>query len=216
MGAVLKCLWGLVVILGAVWLALWGQHAGPEPVLASIADLRRGEFLDAPLEVPAPASSRPEANQLQANLLQVSPRLGDDHDPAESRIGIDDDTLEVSFFELTAFDYPLNEDTTIPSAIRELDGERVVIFGYMIPLDYHRKKVRKFFLSATLSGCCFGNTPKLNEIIEVEMAEGIRLFAHKWVKVTGRFGVGETLDLSGAVANIYRLDGDSVDGAIYR
>ncbi len=78
----------------------------------------------------------------------------------------------------------------IPDEVFALDGKQVRIEGYMIPLKFDDGKVKSFFLSRYMMGCCFGVLPKANEVIEVEMVdEGTYYDAYMPFLVTGKMFV---------------------------
>ena len=61
---------------------------------------------------------------------------------------------------------------TVPDEILELDGKRVALVGFMVPLDVDERGVRTFVPSQNRSYCCYGIKPALNEMVLVEMEEG--------------------------------------------
>jgi hypothetical protein len=125
----------------------------------------------------------------------------------------------VSFSQLAGFEYfesrrlagvPTSAPReTIPEQIRALDGTRVSIDGFMMPLDYDGG-VRTFVLNASYDMCQFGAPSIVNQRIDVSMVEGKRtVFVHTPIRVYGVMEVGEEYD-RGHLVSIYRLKADGV------
>jgi hypothetical protein len=112
-------------------------------------------------------------------------------------------------------DIPIAPATEIgfPDAVRKMDGEVVRIEGYMIPLKFEDGKVKSFFLSRYMMGCCFGVLPKANEIIEVEMAEGKGAFYDAYMPfiVEGKFVIVEDGTDPEYMQSVFRMTADSCD-----
>jgi hypothetical protein len=101
----------------------------------------------------------------------------------------------------------------IPANIRAMEGQTILVNGYMTPLDYEAGKTKLFILSRNPSGCCFGDMPLIHEMIEVRMkGDGVPVRGYLPVQVRGVLHVG--VKRNGEVlACIYRLDGETVDEA---
>ncbi|QDU65947.1 DUF3299 domain-containing protein [Engelhardtia mirabilis] len=100
-----------------------------------------------------------------------------------------------------------------PEEIASLDGERVALEGFMMPLEFSGNRVTAFVLSPYPPGCCFGGMPMLDEWVDVSLTddEGVEYFAYRVVRVTGDFSVGEELDDWGYVTSLYRMQSDKVE-----
>ena len=129
---------------------------------------------------------------------------------------------ELSFAQLASFVYrppdpyaenPVPTKEQIPAPIRALDGRRVSLEGYMVPIRTRGNRVETFSLSRFIGGCCFGRLPRMNESVEVSLAPGetAEYIPHGVILVTGRFSVGEEKDEYGYVTSIYRMVGESVE-----
>lgn len=57
----------------------------------------------------------------------------------------------------------------IPERVRELNGTRVRIRGFMIPTMLEDEGVREFIIVATPMMCCYGQTPEIYEYMMVKM-----------------------------------------------
>ena len=71
-------------------------------------------------------------------------------------------------------------DGTPPAVVAELDGRRVQIGGYVVPLDFEATNVKEFLLVPFVGACIHVPPPPANQIIYVKAAKG--------------FDVGETFD----------------------
>lgn len=57
----------------------------------------------------------------------------------------------------------------IPEKVQKLHGKKVVIEGYMLPIKYHKGFTKKFLILGMQVGCCYGEPPRINEVIVVTM-----------------------------------------------
>jgi len=127
----------------------------------------------------------------------------------------------VTFEELQGFDFepPTWEEVEdpveaerigmaqIPEAVKALDGEVVVLEGYMHPIEYENAYVRRFIVVADPAGCCFGVPPPLHGYVEVlvEGKEGVPYHFMTVVEVRGTFGVRTARHPRGYPQGIYTL-----------
>ena len=103
--------------------------------------------------------------------------------------------------------------TLVPPAIRSLDGHKVAVAGFMIPLISERDQVLCFILAQSRMTCCYGMVPKLNQWIYVTMGQGKSAQQLMDVPVTvfGTIGVGPKYDEENKGWCLYRMTGDKVD-----
>lgn len=131
-----------------------------------------------------------------------------------------DGTLSVRFrhISLDALDDPAYEavidalmegEQRFPAAIAALDGERVELTGYMIPVEWQRRDVTEFMLVRDLLACCFGGAPQPDEWLHVSMEEGADSPYYPFVPVAviGTFQIEGIDDGSGYAAGAYRMRG---------
>lgn len=98
----------------------------------------------------------------------------------------------------------------IPQEVRRLDGRRVVITGFMLPVKMEKGLVTEFLLMRDATACCFGTMPDMNEWVIVRMAgEGVRSLMEIPVRIHGILAVGPVLE-DGFLAGIYSLVGERV------
>jgi len=140
----------------------------------------------------------------------------------------DGDYLSVSFETLSSYLYliPDLDDPVlktegarpkdqIPQPIKELNGKRVAIRGFMVPNGQESGGVKSFMLVRDQSVCCYGRIPRMNEWISVAM-EGkktTRLIKDQPVTVYGVLHVGELIE-KGVVLSVYRFDAHDVAGPL--
>ena len=98
----------------------------------------------------------------------------------------------------------------IPHAIQALDGRRVQVKGFMLPLQQADGLVTEFLLLKDQSMCCRGMSPKVNEWIQVRMTgKGVRSQMDEPLILFGTLRVGE-FQQSPQVAGVYRLDAEKL------
>jgi len=131
-----------------------------------------------------------------------------------------DGTLSIRFrhVSLDALDDPAYEavidalmegETRFPEAIAALDGKRVELTGYMIPVEWQRRDVTEFMLVRDLLACCFGGAPQPDEWVHVSMEEDADSPYYPFVPVAvvGTFQIDGIDDGSGYAAGAYRMRG---------
>ena len=103
----------------------------------------------------------------------------------------------------------------IPDEVRAMDGKKVRIEGYMIPLKFEDGAVKTFFLSRYMMGCCFGVLPKANEVIEVQMVgeKGAYYDAYMPFVVVGTFEIVEGGTSPEFLQSVFRMKADACDYA---
>jgi hypothetical protein len=126
---------------------------------------------------------------------------------------------DISFSALSGFDFELTQDThleasraeaLIPPAVRSLDGAKVVIAGFLLPVKMNNGLAVEFLLLRNQSMCCYGVAPKINEWISVYVnGQGVKPVMDQPISVAGVLHVGPIMD-NGSLAGIYRLDASEV------
>lgn len=93
--------------------------------------------------------------------------------------------------------------------VKDYDGKRVRIPGFVVPLDFEATSVRQFLLVPYVGACVHVPPPPPNQIILVDSAEALPvdgLFEPVWV--TGTMAAGQ---LSTEVADVgYKIAADTV------
>jgi len=126
--------------------------------------------------------------------------------------------LDLSFDKLASYVYEFAdigkkpEKDQIPQSIKKLDGRKVVIKGFMIPLKTEEEHVTEFVLLRNQGACCFGVVPRINEWIHVRMAPNRKAPYALDIPLTvfGTLEVGEVYDDDGILMSLYRMEADRV------
>lgn len=162
-----------------------------------------------------------------ANSPKSAPAAPAAKDTAEPASSVDASQYrKASFEELAGFEYwpystqdgensdsnaPANANV-IPEKIRALDGQRVAVTGFMVPIEIRNGKIYSFMLVRNQMACCFGMPVSPNEWVDVEMAEKRPTKYLPDVPLTARgvISVGEKKTEDGMVISIYRMVADEV------
>lgn len=158
------------------------------------------------------ASNRPSA-QVTAKAEGVS-------SPGE----MEGEFLKVSFDQLSNFKYDTYEvydevhggrpftrsDDVIPPHIKGLDGKRIVLKGFIMPLRLKKGLVTEFLLFRDQAACCFGPAAKINHYVRVTVeGKGFEPGSQVTHKVQGALRVGEIL-VQGYLTGIYQMTATDV------
>jgi len=136
--------------------------------------------------------------------------------------------LEIDFGALSGFDFSLSEELAgagadpaltmtkaraqIPQSVQALDGKKVVIQGFLLPVKMDDGLAVEFLLMRNQSMCCYGVPPKINEWITVQMTgKGVKAVMDRPIAVVGTLHVGPAQE-NGLLTGIYGLEGDRVIG----
>ena len=124
-------------------------------------------------------------------------------------VGLDlapeDGTQAVTWATLRGYEY--QEDLQgVPESIRALDGQRVTMAGFLLPL-YEFDDIKEFNLVASHWSCCFGVPPGINGWVYVHLAKGQKGLKNSTdpLKIVGTFHVREHKE-AGYVVSIYTID----------
>lgn len=98
-----------------------------------------------------------------------------------------------------------------PARVRALDGQKVALTGYMLPLLWKDTTVPHFMLVRDLMACCFGGAPKPDEWTDVKMdGEGAGYWSYVPVITRGIFRLAGIADEAGYAAGAYSIEGHDV------
>jgi hypothetical protein len=98
----------------------------------------------------------------------------------------------------------------VPASVRKLDGQRVILHGFMLPTKIKDRLATEFLLLRTQSTCCFGVPPELNEGIEiVKIDSPTKPIMDIPVKVVGRLHVRERWE-GPYLCSIYQMEAETV------
>ncbi len=121
---------------------------------------------------------------------------------------------------LADFDYEVPTDrdvvenesyrnSQIPEKIMKMDGQKVSITGFMMPVRIDNEgNVAEFALNGNYDMCFYGAPSRINQWVHVKMNEGEKVkFSHSPTTVSGVLEVGELVE-NGEIISLYRLEGD--------
>jgi hypothetical protein len=99
----------------------------------------------------------------------------------------------------------------IPPEVSALDGRRVSIRGYMLPLAIEQDRVSEFILTSSIDSCHFGTVGLMNEWVLVSMAAGRHVPFPKAAPITvfGRLAVGPEMQGT-LLTSVYRMTADAI------
>jgi hypothetical protein len=95
---------------------------------------------------------------------------------------------------------------TLPDGVKALDGTKVVVRGYLLPLVEY-DDIHEFVLVQHNMSCCFGMALGISGQIQVALAKNSRGLPNssEMLEVRGTFRVVETKE-QGILVSIYRID----------
>lgn len=97
-----------------------------------------------------------------------------------------------------------------PAVVAELDGKRVRIGGYVVPLDFDATKIKEFLLVPFVGACIHVPPPPPNQIIYVKAGEGFEVTGQfDPVYVTGTIKTAR--QFTGLAATGYTMEADRVE-----
>lgn len=97
-----------------------------------------------------------------------------------------------------------------PKVVAELNGKRVRIGGYVVPLDFEATSIKEFLLVPFVGACIHVPPPPANQIVYVKSAKGFEIggqFDPVWVTGTLKTETAFT----GLADAGYSIDADSVE-----
>lgn len=108
---------------------------------------------------------------------------------------------------LGGFEY--EEGMVLPNNVRELDGKKIGIAGYMMTLE-EVEDIHEFLLVESLWSCCFGTPPEVHQVLVVNVPDerGVE-FTTAPILILGEIDVGEEVE-DGFVTSLYRVKTDKV------
>jgi hypothetical protein len=120
--------------------------------------------------------------------------------------------LEITIKDLGNFDYDQDRGGNIPDDVKALDGCKVRLRGFMIPID-QAAHIRQFALVPSLFSCCFGQPPQIQHTIITTTPGGMAMeFSADEVIVQGTLSVSEKRD-DGYIVSIFQVAADTIKSA---
>ncbi|HZL37016.1 MAG TPA: DUF3299 domain-containing protein [Tepidisphaeraceae bacterium] len=119
---------------------------------------------------------------------------------------------ELTIKELGNFDYDQEHGGNIPSDVKRLNGTKIRLRGFMLPID-QAENITQFALVPSLFSCCFGQPPQIQHTIVVNCPRGKAVsYCPDEIVVEGAIKVEEMKD-DGYVISIFNMDVSSVKPA---
>ncbi len=184
----------------------------PDPVLGR----RRAPAPPAPTSAPSDPSALPTLPTLETEAPIEYP-------PLKLPVAKVDGHLEVGFDFLGGYAFKLTKDqaaafatedkaaletvnSQIPELVRQLDGQKVLLRGFMLPMKMEGVLTTEFLLIANSQLCCYGIVPPMNQWITVKVAgKGLKPQQDVPLQIFGTLRVQPRIE-NGALAAIYHLD----------
>jgi hypothetical protein len=141
---------------------------------------------------------------------------------------IDGETLySIGFDKLSAFPYTIVDAGTgatpeqiadakkrdqVPDWIRIYHDKRVVLTGYMMPLQVENGRAKKFVMMKDVNTCCYGAVPNMNDYVVVSMkGEGVVAVQDVPVLLIGTMKIEEKYE-SGYITALLSMEGEKFLG----
>lgn len=118
------------------------------------------------------------------------------------------------FDELTSWPY---EDGLkgIPKRVKDLSGKKVLMTGFMLPID-EVQNIKEFLLVESLWSCCYGQPPDIHGIVRVVMPKKKTTdYFFDPLKIIGTFKVESTV-MDGYCVDIYQLHVESLEAIKFK
>jgi hypothetical protein len=193
-----------------------GQYVTALPILQQLADSAKNDpaKLDAiqkkisfcqtqiaSLKAAAPVATPPTP----ADVTSAEARKP--HAPYKSG-----ETLEMAIKDLGNFEYDQEKGGNIPKDVVALNGAKIRLRGFMIPMD-QAENITQFALVPSLFSCCFGQPPQIQHTVVVDCPKGKAVgYCPDEIVVEGTLKVQEKKD-DGYVVSIFGMDVASVKPA---
>ena len=137
--------------------------------------------------------------------------------------GLDHGYLKIGFDQLASYSFtppeyepqrppgakPATGEEQIPPAIKALNGRKVVIVGYMVPVKMDKGLVTELLLMRNTQACCFGAIPNMNEWVVVKTPQGVRPLMDTPLSFYGDLKVGARFE-NGYITGLYELTAEKM------
>jgi hypothetical protein len=105
---------------------------------------------------------------------------------------------------------PPSSADQIPEPVRELDGKKAVVTGFMLPVRAEKGMVTELLLMKDPMMCCYGVVPNVNEWVIVKMTNGgVQAMQDVPLAFYGKLHVKEQFD-NGYLSGIYLLEAEKM------
>lgn len=97
-------------------------------------------------------------------------------------------------------------NTQIPELVRKLDGQKVLVTGFMLPMKMEGPLTTEFLLVANSMLCCYGVVPPMNQWITVKMTgNGLKPQQDVPIQIFGTLRIQPRIE-NNALSAIYHLE----------
>ena len=164
----------------------WAQTLNPTkdgavmgPVLLDLEDARaKVKAAENPTTQPVIAATPTTIPAAAAEAQALAAATGQaNNDPSTGKPRIPHPTpapgqlLNTTIKELGNFEFDPTANTDVPADVKALDGTKVRLRGFMIPLN-QAETITDFALVPSLVGCCFGQPPGVQHTITCKTMKG--------------------------------------------
>ena len=172
----------------------------------TVAQQIRGSPIRSPI-----AADQPVANSVAASTNSSASQTKDGY----LQTGFDklSGFLASVVYEAANSNSPIYEPrlaTAVPDNIKALDGKKVSVPGFMLPLQVPEGRVTEFILLKNQMMCCYGKPPAINEWIHVKIPAGTKPAMDQTITISGTLHVGEYKE-NNSLLGLYRLDADKTE-----
>jgi hypothetical protein len=117
--------------------------------------------------------------------------------------------LDIAIRELGNFDYETPNGDIIPPDVKQLDGVKIRLRGFIVPTN-QAARLTRFALVPSLFNCCFGQPPQIEHTVMVMCADGLTVdLTANEVVVEGTLKVAVQKD-DGYVVSIFNVQATQV------
>ena len=188
-----------------------------EPVVVEVKPEPKPVVVEVKPAPPPPVEIKPAPPEPKPVVVEVKPPPVEVKPSAPEPKPEDDKPMMLTFSKLAFRYWPQTKDKgardPFPKEIKKLNGKKIIMDGFMFPIDFEKGKVRSFILSPGMFGCCFGDAPAITETIKVYRSDGKLMPYQSMARVTGILEIGEEYDADGYVDSVYRIRAEDVGAA---
>jgi hypothetical protein len=102
----------------------------------------------------------------------------------------------------------------VPAWLRRYHDQRVVLTGYMMPLQVENGRSKKFVMMKDVTTCCYGAVPNMNDYVVVSMkGDGVTAVQDVPVLLIGVLKIEEKYE-GGYITALFSMEGEKFLGAV--
>lgn len=171
-----------------------------------------GAPIDAPAATPQPVQTGPGGVKIAPTDPAERAKLAKEAPKPQAKDGY----TGVTFTELSDFPYDIDEngkllpDSKLPEQISNLDQQQVAVSGFLVPIEFVEDKVSSLILVRNQLLCCYGEEPKLNEWIFINVNPPVDLVTDVPVTLFGKFYASPDEE-AGQVISLYRMEATGME-----